>query len=84
MQSITPRQLAAARALAGISQTELSNISGVSIGTIKRIEASGGQNDSFDSLRVVTLKKLIEGFVILGVVFEASEGRIGVSIERLK
>ena len=40
--SITGRQFAAARALAGLSQSELATMASVSVPTIKRIEATSG------------------------------------------
>ncbi|MDA9292267.1 helix-turn-helix domain-containing protein [Planktomarina temperata] len=82
MHSISPRQLAAARALAGISQQELAELSSVSLGTIKRIETAASQNGSFDGLRVSTLKKLLEGFAQLEITFEEDNERLGVSIKQ--
>jgi transcriptional regulator with XRE-family HTH domain len=40
---IFPSQIRAARALIGMSQTALAELSGVGLATIKRIEASGHQ-----------------------------------------
>ena len=82
MHSISPRQLAAARALAGISQQELAELSSVSLGTIKRIETAASQNGSFYGLRVATLKKLLEGFAQLEITFEEDDERLGVSIKQ--
>ena len=39
---ITAAQLRAARAIAGIDQRELARLSGISVPTIQRMEASGG------------------------------------------
>ena len=83
MQSITPRQLAAARALAGMSQQELAELSSVSLGTIKRIETAASQNGSFEGMRIATLNKLIDGFAKIGISFEHSDGSQGVSIKQI-
>lgn len=40
---ITGRQIAAARALSGISQSELASLANISIPTLKRMEASPGE-----------------------------------------
>ena len=82
MLSITPRQLAAARALAGLSQLQLAELTSVSLGTIKRIETAASQTGSFDGLRVATLQKLVDGFATVGVTFDMADGRLGVSIRQ--
>jgi len=60
---ITSAQMRAARALLGIDQRELAELSGVSLPTIQRMEASDG------TVRCVvdTLTKVIEAFDAAGV-----------------
>lgn len=43
MTRITGRQMAAARALIGMSQPELASMANISIPTLKRMEASDGE-----------------------------------------
>jgi predicted transcriptional regulator len=60
---ITSAQMRAARALLGIDQRQLADLSGVSLPTIQRMEASDG------TVRCVvdTLTKVIEAFESAGV-----------------
>ena len=61
---ITPAQMRAARALLGLDQKELAELSGVSLPTIQRMEASEGNVRGV----VDTLVKVIEAFDKAGVV----------------
>ena len=60
---ITSAQMRAARALLGIDQRQLAELSGVSLPTIQRMEASGG------TVRAVvdSLTKVVEAFDRAGV-----------------
>jgi predicted transcriptional regulator len=60
---ITSAQMRAARALLGIDQRQLAELSGVSLPTIQRMEASGG------TVRCVvdTLTKVVEALDAAGV-----------------
>jgi transcriptional regulator with XRE-family HTH domain len=60
---ITAAQMRAARALAGIDQARLAELSGVSLATIQRMEASEGNVRGV----VDTLTKVIEALAAAGV-----------------
>ncbi|MER2268897.1 helix-turn-helix domain-containing protein [Methylobacterium oxalidis] len=60
---ITAAQMRAARALLGIDQRQLAELSGVSLPTIQRMEASGGNVRGV----VDTLTKVVEAFNRAGV-----------------
>ncbi|HWI86149.1 MAG TPA: helix-turn-helix transcriptional regulator [Sphingomonas sp.] len=61
---ITAGQMRAARALSGIDQRQLAELSGVSLPTIQRMEASEGNVRGV----IDTLTKVIEAFDRAGVV----------------
>lgn len=61
---ITAAQMRAARALLGLDQKELAELSGVSLPTIQRMEASDGNVRGV----IDTLTKVIEAFDRAGVV----------------
>jgi predicted transcriptional regulator len=61
---ITSAQMRAARALLGIDQSELARLTGVSLPTIRRMEASGGVVRGV----VDTLMKVIDGLDRAGVI----------------
>ena len=60
---ITPAQMRAARALAGIDQRQLAELSGVSLPTIQRMEASEGNVRGV----IDTLTKVVEAFERSGI-----------------
>ena len=60
---ITAAQLRAARALLGLDQRKLAELSGLSVPTIQRMEASGGMIRS----NVNSLMKLIAGLETAGI-----------------
>jgi len=60
---ITSQQMRAARALLGIDQRELAELAGVSLPTIQRMEASGGQVRGV----VGTLMKVIDALQGAGI-----------------
>ena len=60
---ITAAQMRAARALLGIDQRQLAELSGVSLPTIQRMEASEGTVRGV----VDTLMKVVEAFDVAGV-----------------
>jgi predicted transcriptional regulator len=60
---ITAAQMRAARALLGIDQKSLAELSGVSLPTIQRMEASEGNVRGI----VDTLTKVVEAFAAAGV-----------------
>lgn len=60
---ITSQQMRAARALLGIDQRQLAELAGVSLPTIQRMEASGGQVRSV----VDTLVKVINALEAAGI-----------------
>ena len=65
----SPSQIRAARALVGLSQTEVATAAGLSIPTVKRAEADGGVRVSEDAVDAIVraLKKV-------GVEFIAENG----------
>jgi len=60
---ITAQQMRAARALLGIDQKRLAELSGVSLPTIQRMEASDGRVRGV----VETLTKVVEAFDAAGI-----------------
>jgi len=78
--SITPEQLRAARALLGWSQTELADHAGMSLPTVKRVEAQRGPRVSEEAR--LALQRALE----LGGVRFISEngGGAGVRLKRPK
>ncbi len=79
---ITASQMRAARALLGVDQRQLAEMSGVSLPTIQRMEASGGNVRGV----VDTLTKVIEALDRAGVdlIGENAESRGGGRGVRLK
>jgi transcriptional regulator with XRE-family HTH domain len=79
---ITAAQLRAARALAGIDQRQLAELSGLSVPTIQRMEASEGVIRG----NVDSLMKLIEaldqaGIVLIGKDAASNDGGRGVRLK---
>ena len=76
---IYPSQICAARGLTGISQTELATRAGLSLATIKRVEASG------DDLRVnlQTVIRIQKALEAVGVIFIDQDEKHGPGV-RLK
>ena len=79
---ITPAQMRAARALAGIDQRQLAELSGVSLPTIQRMEASEGNVRGV----IDTLTKVVEAFERSGIelIGEGMASRDGGRGVRLK
>ena len=80
---ITAGQMRAARALLGIDQRQLAEMSGVSLPTIQRMEASGGNVRGV----IDTLTKVIEAFDRAGVLLigegaASQEGGRGVRLKQ--
>jgi predicted transcriptional regulator len=71
---ITQGQIRAGRALIGWSQIELSQKSGVSLNTIKRLEAGEGPIKA----RLQSVQKIIDAFIRHGLSFQNDVGRIGI------
>lgn len=76
---ITGRLIAAARALAGISQSDLANSSGISVSTLTHLEASGSATLQ-SRVEAAAVKRALENF---GVMFIAENTRMGAGV-RLK
>jgi predicted transcriptional regulator len=68
----THRHLRAARALSGLSQSELAKLAGVSVVTIKRMESFGG----LVGIRPTKLHKVEEALETTGVVVTKGGVRI--------
>lgn len=82
---ITAAQMRAARALLGLDQKDLAELSGVSLPTIQRMEASDGNVRGV----VDTLTKVIEAFeragvVLLGEDMPSSGGGRGVRFKETR
>ncbi len=79
---MTAAQMRAARALLGIDQKQLSNLSGVSLPTIQRMEASDGQVRGM----IDTLVKIVSaldgaGIELIGDNAASSKGGRGVRLK---
>jgi transcriptional regulator with XRE-family HTH domain len=76
---ITGRLIAAARALAGISQSDLADASGISVSTLAHLEASGSVPLQ-SQVDAAAVRRAVESF---GVMFIAENDRMGAGV-RLK
>jgi len=80
---ITSAQLRAARALAGIDQRELAELSDLSVPTIQRMEASDGViRGNVDSLMKLIGALDALGIVLIGDNATSQEGGRGVRLKR--
>ena len=80
---ITSAQLRAARALAGIDQRELADLSDLSVPTIQRMEASDGViRGNVDSLMKLIGALDALGIVLIGDNATSQEGGRGVRLKR--
>jgi transcriptional regulator with XRE-family HTH domain len=80
---MTSGQLRAARALLGIDQKKLSEISGVSIATIRRMEASEGNvRGVVDSLTRVVEALNAAGIELIGEGARSDDGGRGVRLRQ--
>lgn len=82
---ITAGQMRAARALLGIDQRQLAEMSGVSLPTIQRMEASEGNVRGV----IDTLTKVVEAFdragiMLIGEGASSQEGGRGVRLKQAK
>ena len=68
---MTGNQLKAARALAGIEQTALAEAAGVSVNTIRNMEAAAAETVK---VRLDTLNKVREALETAGVIFIPENG----------
>ena len=75
---ILPRQIKAARALLGLGQTQLSDLAGVGIATLKRIEARWEIRGA-----AATIWKIQTALETAGIEFISAEGGKGPGV-RLK
>lgn len=76
---VTGRQLAAARTLVGKTQSEIAQTSGISIPTLKRMEASDGLVAGIPN----NIKAVMAALEAAGVTFIASNGEgPGVRLRR--
>ena|SRR5450755_4078228 len=79
---ITPDQLRAARALLGIDQRRLSELAGLSVPTIQRMEASSGViRGNVDSLTKLITALEIAGVDFIGENSASYEGGRGVRLK---
>jgi len=76
---ILPTQMRAARALLGISQTELAKWAGVGVATIRRIEAATGEI-SGNAQTLVRIQRALEA---KGIIFIDQDDKQGPGV-RLK
>lgn len=76
---ISGRQIAAARLLAGVSRAELADAAGISVASLKKLEASGSVTFPGEK-RAVAVREALERF---GVIFLFEEQGIGAGV-RLK
>jgi len=79
---ITAAQLRAARALLGIDQQTLADLSGVSVPTIQRMEASGGVvRGNVDSLMKLVDALAANGIELIGEGATSGKGGRGVRLK---
>jgi transcriptional regulator with XRE-family HTH domain len=79
---ITAAQLRAARAIAGIDQRELARLSGISVPTIQRMEASGGVvRGNVDSLTKLVAALDMLGVELIGARAASLDGGRGVRLK---
>lgn len=79
---ITAAQLRAARAIAGIDQRELARLSGISVPTIQRMEASGGVvRGNVDSLTKLVAALDTLGVELIGARAASLDGGRGVRLK---
>jgi transcriptional regulator with XRE-family HTH domain len=80
---ITAAQLRAARALLGIDQKRLAELSGVSLPTIQRMEASEGNvRGIIDTLSKVVDALQAEGIELIGEYVRSDSGGRGVRLRQ--
>ena len=80
---ITAGQIRAARALLGIDQRKLAELSGLSLPTIQRMEASDGViRGNVDSLMKLIAALDVLGIALIGEDATSSEGGRGVRLKR--
>jgi transcriptional regulator with XRE-family HTH domain len=80
---ITAAQMRAARALLGIDQRQLAELSGVSLPTIQRMEASEGNvRGVVDTLTKVVVAFSRAGVELIGEGTESRDGGRGVRFKR--
>ena len=78
---ITAGQMRAARALLGIGQKDLADLSGLSLPTIQRMEASdGGVRGNIDSLTRVVDALRLAGIELIGEGARSETGGRGVRL----
>jgi transcriptional regulator with XRE-family HTH domain len=79
---ITAGQLKAARALLGIDQKQLAQLSGLSLPTVQRMEASGGVvRGNVDSLMKLISALAKSGIELIGEGASSSSGGRGVRLK---
>ena len=76
------QQIIAARALLGVSQTELAEGAGVSLSTVRRLETSTGDPSAVTTMRVSTMVSIVDFFTARGVEFRDEGEKFGVLIAR--
>ncbi len=82
---ITAGQMRAARALLGIDQRQLAEMSGVSLPTIQRMEASEGNvRGVIDTLTKVVDALTAAGIVLIGDNMQSLAGGRGVRLKEIR
>ena len=77
----TAMQMAAARALLGLTQKEVAEGSGVALSTVKRVEGARDADEGFANIRVSSLKRLLAFYEARGIEFTHGAHRIGLSLD---
>jgi transcriptional regulator with XRE-family HTH domain len=79
---ISAAQLRAARAIAGLDQRRLAELSGLSVPTIQRMEASEGViRGNVDSLMKLIAALDAAGVILIGVGASSADGGRGVRLK---
>jgi predicted transcriptional regulator len=78
----SPVQMAAARAMLGLTQIELSARANVAFTTIKRMEAARASPAEFPSIRLSSLQRLLSYYHGAGIEFLFGPDSAGISLKK--
>ncbi|MFM1863618.1 MAG: hypothetical protein RLZ26_2140 [Pseudomonadota bacterium] len=79
----SPVQMAAARAMLGLTQIDLSERAGVALTTVKRMEAGRASLTDFPNVRLSSLQRLLSFYESAGIEFLYGPDSTGVSLKKV-